>query len=84
MAGPPPLAPLSYLLVGPPDLLHDLTLDFADMGWEVAVSRWHAVVTAPPEDAGAPAPEWPTEVTQAGTSRAGHAAACRDFLAPEA
>ena len=73
-------APPSYLLVGPPDLLHDLTLDFADIGWEVAASRWQAVVTASPEDAGAPEPEWPTEVTLSGIRRDGHTAACAEFL----
>jgi hypothetical protein len=72
--------PPSYLLVGPPDLLHDLTLDFADIGWEVVVVRWQAVVTASPEDAGAPEPEWPTEVTLAGVRHDGHAAACAEFL----
>jgi hypothetical protein len=72
--------PPSYLLVGPPDLLHDLTLDFADIGWEVAASRWQAVVTASPEDAGAPEPEWPTEITLSGVRRDGHAVACAEFL----
>jgi len=82
MADPPADPhPPSYLLVGPPDLLHDLTLDFADIGWEVATARWQAVVTAAPEDAGAAEPAWPTEVTLAGVRRDGHAAACAEFLA---
>jgi len=72
--------PPSYLLVGPPDLLHDLTLDFADVGWLVATARWQAVVTAAPQDASAPEPEWPTEVTLAGVRRDGHAAAVAEFL----
>jgi hypothetical protein len=76
---PPPRAP-SYLLVGPPDLLHDMTLDFLDVGWSVAVMRWQAVVTAPEADAAAPEPEWPTEVTLAGIRHEGHAAACAEFL----
>ena len=76
----PPPAPPSYMLVGPPDLLHDLTLDFADIGWEVAVAGWKAVVTAAPADAGAPAPEWPTELTLSGVGRDGHAEACRVHL----
>jgi hypothetical protein len=75
-----PLPP-SYLLVGPPDLLHDLTLDFADIGWRVATAGWQAVVTAAPADAAAPEPEWPTEVTLAGVRRNGHAAAVAEFLA---
>jgi hypothetical protein len=79
---PSPARPRSYLLVGPPDLLHDLTLDFADVGWQVDVVRWHAVVTAPAEEADGPTPEWPTEVTLLGTSRDGHAEACRAFLVP--
>jgi len=28
----PPPHPPSYLLVGPPELLHDLAMDFADVG----------------------------------------------------
>src|SRR5262249_53976487 len=49
-------APTSYLLIGPPDLLHDLWLDFEEVGWAVSVMRWQAVVTPPPADAGAPPP----------------------------
>jgi hypothetical protein len=73
--------PVSYLIVGPADILHDITLDFADIGWQVAAVRWQAVITAPPEDAGAPAPEWPTEVTLWGVRHEGHEAACSEFLA---
>jgi hypothetical protein len=68
------------MLVGPPDLLHDLTLDFLEIGWEVSVAGWRAVVTAAPEDAAAPAPEWPTEVTLSGVARDGHPEACRLHL----
>jgi hypothetical protein len=80
---PPEAAPVSYLVVGPPDLLHDLLLDFAEIGWEVSAARWQAVITAPPEDAAAPAPEWPTETTLAGVVREDHATACRRFFTPE-
>jgi hypothetical protein len=79
---PPP--PPSYLLVGPPDLLHDMTLDFLDVGWEVAVAGWRAVVTAAPADAAAPAPGWPTEVTLMGVRHGGHAAACAEHLSAQA
>lgn len=74
-------APKSYRVVGPPDLLHDLALDFIDVGWQASVVRWQAVITAPPADAGAPAPEWPTEVTLSDVTRDDHATACRDFFA---
>ena len=80
MPSDPPIAPPSYMLVGPPDLLHDLSLDFAEIGWQVAVSGWRAVITAAPEDAAAPAPEWPTELTLSGVGRDGHAQACRLHL----
>lgn len=76
----PPTAP-SYLLVGPPDLLHDIALDFMDVGWEVSVAGWRAVVSAAPEDATAPAPAWPTEVTLSGVRHEGHAAACAEHMA---
>ncbi len=79
-AAPAQPRPPSYLLVGPPDLLHDLTLDFAEIGWQVATARWQAVVTAAAQDAAAPEPEWPTEVTLAGVRRDGHAAAVAEFL----
>lgn len=76
----PPL-PTSYRIIGPPDLLHDLQRDFEEVGWRVSVARWQAVITAPPEDAGHTAPEWPVEVTLAGVAREEHEVACRDFLA---
>jgi hypothetical protein len=75
-----PPAPPSYLLVGPPDLLHDLALDFLDVGWEVTVGGWRAVVTASAGDAAAPEPGWPTELTLSGVRRGGHAAACAEHL----
>lgn len=77
---PPAPAPPSYLLVGPPDLLHDVLLDFEEIGWEVSAAGWRAVVSATPEDAGAPAPEWPTELTLSGVRRDGHRAACAEHL----
>lgn len=84
MPAPPRPAPPSYLLVGPPDLLHDLGLDFIDVGWEVSISGWRAVVSACAEDAAAPAPAWPTEVTLSGVVTCGHRAACAEHLAGEA
>ncbi len=75
-----PPAP-SYLLVGPPDLLHDIVLDFDDIGWEASVAGWRAVVSATPADAAARAPDWPTEITLSGVRHAGHAAACAEHLA---
>ena len=27
-------SPTNYRLIGPPDLLHDLMLDFQDIGWQ--------------------------------------------------
>jgi hypothetical protein len=81
MPSPPePPAPPSYMLVGPPDLLHDMALDFVDVGWEVSVVGWRAVVSAPAADAAAPEPGWPTEVTLSGVRREGHAAACSEHL----
>jgi hypothetical protein len=74
--------PPSYLLIGPPDLLHDLQREFADIGWVVSAHRWQAVITASAADAAAPAPGWPAEVTLAGVSREGHDAACAAFFAP--
>jgi hypothetical protein len=81
MSAPPeaPRAP-SYLLVGPPDLLHDLALDFIAVGWEVTVVGWRAVVSASAEDAAAPQPGWPTEITLSGVGRDGHGAACAEHL----
>lgn len=72
--------PVSYRLIGPPDLLHDLLLDFADIGWATASHRWLAVVSSPPGDAAAPAPDWPAEVTLAGVSHVGHDQTCRDHF----
>lgn len=80
MDAPPP-TPTSYLLIGPPDLLHDIKLDFEEVGWRCDVVRWQAVVTAPEEEHGHPAPDWPAEVTLAGVEHGGHAAACGGFLA---
>jgi hypothetical protein len=78
-----PALPTNYRLVGPPDLLHDLMLDFEDIGWTCTVHRWQAVITAPPADAGHTPPQWPAEVTLAGISRLPHADACRDhFMGP--
>lgn len=77
----PPPHPTSYRIVGPPDLLHDLREEFEDVGWRVSVVRWHAVVTAPPEDAGHTAPGWPTEVTLIGVDAVDHEEACRRHLA---
>jgi len=76
----PPPAPTTFVVVGPPDLLPDLMLDFQDVGWEASIAGWRAVITAPPEDAGARAPEWPTELTLIEASRDGHAAACARHL----
>lgn len=72
-----PAPPTSYLLIGPPDLLHDLMLDFQDIGWACTVHRWQAVITAPAEEAGHRAPSWPAEITLAGVSHVGHGAACQ-------
>ncbi len=47
----------------------------------MSVARWQAVITAPPEDAGHTAPEWPVEVTLAGVAHEEHEVACRDYLA---
>jgi hypothetical protein len=70
----------SYLLIGPPDLLHDLMLDFHEIGWACTVHRWQAVITAPPADAGHRAPAWPAEITLAGIVDAEHDAACRQHF----
>jgi hypothetical protein len=72
-----PALPTSYLLIGPPDLLHDLMLDFQEIGWECTVHRWQAVITAPADEAAHRAPAWPAEITLAGVSRTGHGAACQ-------
>lgn len=76
---PPPPAP-SYLLVGPPDLLHDLALDFIDVGWEASVVGWRAVISAADEDAAAPAPSWPTEIILSGVRHEGHRESCAEHL----
>ncbi len=82
MADTPIPAPKSYLLLGPPDILHDLLNEFADDGWYLSADRWHAVITAPPDDAAGPEPGWPTEVSLQGITRGGHEEACRQHLAP--
>jgi hypothetical protein len=75
--------PTNYRLIGPPDLLHDVMLDFQDVGWACTVYRWQAVITAPAEDAEHRAPAWPAEITLAGVSRMGHDEACSEhFSAP--
>ncbi len=77
--------PTNYRLVGPPDLLHDLMLDFQDVGWQCTVRRWQAVITAPPADSGHRAPSWPAEITLAGVSHIDHNVACQDhFVMPGA
>jgi hypothetical protein len=70
--------PTNYRLIGPPDLLHDLMLDFQDIDWQCTVYRWQAVITAPAEDARHTAPQWPAEITLAGVSHLAHDAACHD------
>jgi hypothetical protein len=57
-------------------------LDFEAIGWRVTAMRWQAVITAPPEDAAAPAPDWPAEVTLTGVSHEAHEIACRAFFLP--
>ncbi len=76
-----PATATNYRLIGPPDLLHDLMLDVQEIGWLCTVSRWQAVITAPPEDAGHTAPQWPAEITLASISHTDHEAACRDHFA---
>jgi hypothetical protein len=77
---PTPAPETNYRLIGPPDLLHDLMLDFQEIGWECTVHRWQAVISAPPEDAGHPPPDWPGEITLAGVSHTDHLAACHDHF----
>jgi hypothetical protein len=78
-----PAMPTNYRLIGPPDLLHDLMLDFHDVGWVCTVHRWQAVVTAPPDEDGHRAPAWPAEITLAGVTHTTHDEACHDhFSAP--
>ena len=75
--------PTNYRLVGPPDLLHDLMLDFREIGWQCTVHRWQAVITAPANESGHTAPQWSAEITLAGISRTDHGTACQDhFLGP--
>lgn len=75
-------SPRSYLLLGPPDILHDLLNDFAEDGWACSADRWQAVITRPAGDDGPDPGGWPTEVTLQGISRDGHEAACRAHLSP--
>lgn len=77
-----PSAPRSYLLLGPPDILHDLLNEFAEDGWSCSADRWQAVITRPPGDDGPDPGAWPAEVTLQGIRADGHEAACREHLAP--
>ena len=79
---PEPRRPRSYLLLGPPDILHDLLNDFSEDGWACSADRWQAVITRPPGDDGPDPGAWPAEVTLQGISTAGHEAACREHLSP--
>jgi len=72
--------PTNYRLIGPPDLLHDLMLDFRDVGWQCTVYRWQAVITAPSDEHAHTPPHWPAEITLAGISRTDHEAACREHF----
>lgn len=76
----PPSPPPNYRLIGPPDLLHDLIRDFEYDGWACSIVRWQAVITASAQDAAAPPPGWPAEVTLAGVSHLPHGEACQDFF----
>jgi hypothetical protein len=73
--------PKSYLILGPPDMLHDLLNEFSEDGWACSADRWLAVLTRPEGDDG-PDPGWPLEVSLQGTSADGHEAACREHLSP--
>ncbi len=75
-----PSLPTSYRLIGPPDLLHDLMLDFQEIGWACTVHRWQAVITAPATEAEHRAPAWPAEITLAGVSHAGHDTVCQEHF----
>lgn len=77
---PAPDVPTNYRLIGPPDLLHDLMLDFQSIGWRVSVQRWQAVITAPEGEFGHTAPAWPAEITLAGISHTDHDAACQEHF----
>ncbi len=80
-AAPESRAPRSYLLLGPPDILHDLLNEFADDGWACSADRWKAVVTRPAGEDG-PDPGWPAEIALQGITTDGHEDACRAHLAP--
>jgi len=80
---PQPHPPRSYLLLGPPDILHDLLNDFAEDGWACSADRWQAVITRPPGDDGPDPQAWPAEVSLQGISTLGHEAACREHLSPQ-
>lgn len=75
-----PSLPTNYRLIGPPDLLHDLMLDFQEIGWQCTVHRWQAVVTAPPDEAAHTPPAWPAEATLAGVSHTDHTTACHNHF----
>ena len=74
--------PRSYLLLGPPDILHDLLNDFAEDGWACSADRWQAVITRPAGDSGPDPGAWPAEVSLQGIRTDGHEAACREHLSP--
>ncbi len=75
-------SPRSYLLLGPPDILHDLLNEFAEDGWACSADRWQAVLTRPDGDTGPDPGAWPADVSLQGVSTEGHEAACREHLAP--
>ncbi len=79
---PPPGSQRSYLLLGPPDILHDLLNDFAEDGWACSADRWQAVLTRPAGDDGPDPGAWPAEVSLQGIRTEGHEAACREHLSP--
>lgn len=82
MTDTPQPHPRSYLLLGPPDILHDLLRDFDDDGWACGADRWKAVITRPAGDTGPDPGAWPAEVSLQGTLECGHEEACRQHLAP--
>jgi hypothetical protein len=69
-------APTNYSLIGPPDLLHDLILDFEEIGWRCTVFRWQAVISSPEGDPAHTAPLWPAEITLARVTTIDHEDAC--------
>lgn len=79
---PTAAGPRSYLLLGLPDILHDLLNDFAEDGWACSADRWQAVITRPAGDDGPDPGAWPAEVTLQGIRTDGHEAACREHLSP--